>query len=194
MGFQYHHLDEEDVRAEMVGAWQEEWADLSANWPRAQCYGKQLTDAGWAKFEQVMPEALAIHDDDWLAAQMAPAEYWQDTLTRPAKGGGVTIVEYNKRDALEKLCFGEFNIAYIRGLAKALLARGETTCTVYRANPAYVPRGECSDWEGQAFPVADVVAGHRARYHPPPGDRHAFSVPSGPHCHHSIQAVTPPDS
>ncbi|HWX88063.1 MAG TPA: hypothetical protein VNX67_07810 [Solirubrobacteraceae bacterium] len=157
MGFQYYHLDEEDVRTEMVGAWQGEWANISANWPRDQCYGKQLTDAGWANFDRVMPEALAVHDDDWLVGQMAPAEYWQNTLTRRTRSG-VTMVDYNKRDALEKLCFGEFNIAYIRGLAKALLARGEATCTVYRANPAYVPRGECSHWEGQPFPVVDGSA------------------------------------
>ncbi len=53
MGFQYFHLHESDVRTEMLNAWQEEWADLSANWPQDQRpYGKQLTDAGWAAFEQ----------------------------------------------------------------------------------------------------------------------------------------------
>jgi hypothetical protein len=189
MGFEYHHLAEGDVRAAMVDAWQEEWADLSAHWPRGQCYGKQLTDAGWANIERVIPEALAGRDDDWLAGEMAPAEYWQETLVRRTKNG-VTMVDYHKPDALLKLCFGEFNIAYIRGLAKALLARGETICWVYRADRAYVPRGECSEWEDRSFPLADVIAGHRARYHPPLGDRHAFSVPSGPNCHHTIRAAT----
>ncbi|MFZ2113282.1 MAG: hypothetical protein WAU77_06075 [Solirubrobacteraceae bacterium] len=192
VGFVYHHLNEADVRVEMVAAWREEWADLSANWPRGQCYGKQLTDTGWITFERVMPEALATQDDDWLVAEMSPAEYWQDRLARRTKTG-VTMVDYNKRDALEKLCLGEFNIAYIRGLARALIARGETTCMVYRANPAYVPRGECSSWEEQTFTLTDVIAGHRARYHPPPGDRLAWSIPSGPSCHHSIRSVASSD-
>lgn len=191
MGLQYHHLHESDVRAQMLDAWREEWADLSANWPREQRpYGKQLTSAGWAAFEQVMPEALASKDDDWLASEMKPAAYWLDRSPRKTKSG-VTMINYNKRDALERLCFDEFNIAYIRGLALALLARKETTCLVYRANPAYKPRAECASWEGQTFPLANVVAGHRARYFPPPGEQTAFSVPTGPHCHHSIRAVSP---
>ncbi len=189
MGFQYFHLHDSDVRTEMLNAWHEEWADLSANWPQDQRpYGKQLTDAGWAAFEQAMPEALASKDDDWLVGEMSSPAYRMDQSPRKTKNG-ITMVNYNKQDALERLCFGEFNIAYIRGLARALLARGETTCLVYRADPAYVPRAECSSWEGQTFPLADVIAGHRARYFPPPGDPMAFSVPSGPNCHHSIQAI-----
>jgi hypothetical protein len=190
VGFRYDHLDEQDVRAKMLRAWSEEWTELSANFPRGQCYGKQLTDAGWVAFERAMPEALDSRDDDWLVDAMSPADYWQDRSPRRTKNG-ITMVNYNKRDALERLCFGEFNIAYIRGLALALLARGDTTCIVYRADAAYVPRGECTDWEGQLFPLADVVSGHRARYHPPPGDRRAWSIPSGPNCHHSIRAATP---
>jgi hypothetical protein len=172
----------------MVEGWREEWADLADHWPRGQCYGKQLTDEGWAALENAMPEALAYHDDDWLVAQMTSPTYWLERSPRRTRSG-VTMVNYNKRDALERLCFGEFNIAYIRGLARVLVARGATECLVYRANPAYEPRGECSSWEGKAFPVAAVLDGHRVRYHPPPGDRTAWSVPSGPNCHHSIRAL-----
>jgi hypothetical protein len=77
VGFRLYHLGEQDLRVQMVAAWREEQADLSASWPRGQCYGKQLTDAGWAAFEVAMPEALGIHDDDWLAVEMSPAEYWE---------------------------------------------------------------------------------------------------------------------
>jgi hypothetical protein len=189
VGFEYHHLQDSDVRAEMLNGWRDEWADLSANWPRNQWpYGKQLTDAGWVAFEQAMRDALAAEDDDWLVSEMSATAYWVDRSPRKTKNG-ITMVNYNKQDALERLCFGEFNIAYIRGLARALLARGETTCMVYRADPAYVPREECSAWEGQAFPLEDVLAGHRARYFPPPGDKTVFSIPTGPNCHHSIRAV-----
>jgi hypothetical protein len=188
VGLTYFHLGESDVREAMVSAWREEWDDLSANWPRGSCYGKQLTDEGWDAFGSVMHEALANRDDDWLLEQMSLGDYWVPTLTRRTKSG-VTQVEYNKSDALEKLTVGEFNIAYIRGLALALTARGEVSCIVYRADAAYVPRSECSAWENREFPLADVLAGHRARYFPPPGNRLAWSVPSGPNCHHSIRAV-----
>lgn len=188
MGFNYLHLDNADVRHAMVTSWRSEWADLSANWPRASCYGKQLTDAGWDVLERVMPEALMEHTDDWLLEGLSSPGLWLETLSRRTKSG-VTQVEYNKREAAEKLAYGEFNIAYIHGLAQVLTDRGETDCIVYRADDAYIPRGECSGWEDQRFPVADVLAGHRARYFPPPGNQQVWSVPSGPNCHHSIRAV-----
>src|SRR5207247_475152 len=71
VGFVYYHLHEPDVRSAIVAAWHEERSDLAANWPRGQCYGKQLTDVGWLAFERAMPEALADHDDDWLIGEMA---------------------------------------------------------------------------------------------------------------------------
>ena len=188
MGFTYYHLNDEDVRLASHDAWQEEWADLSANWPRGQCYGKQLTDEGWHAFEGSMPVALRSETDDWLVEQMAEPDYWAPYLTRRKPKGGFTNVDYNKRDALERLCRGEFNIAYIRGVARALLARGETNCVVYRASEAGEERGECTAWEGHEFELQTVLDGHRVRYHPPPGNREAWSVPSGPNCHHSIRA------
>lgn len=112
------------------------------------------------------------------------------TYPRRKPKGGISMVKYNKRDALERLCLGEFNIAYIRGLARTLQGRGETECVIYRANRAYEPRGECSEWEGQAFALQDVVDGHRARYWPLGNGRSdAFSVPTGPNCHHSIRSI-----
>jgi hypothetical protein len=173
----------------MVRAWSEEREDLLANWTPGQCYGKQLTSAGWIAFEQLMPEALADHDDDWLVERMGDSIYRMTQMERRKPKGGVTLVNYNKRDALERLCLGEFNIAYVRGLARVLSARGETSCIVYRANAAAEERAECTAWEGQPFPVQQVLDGHRVRYHPPPGQRLAWSVPSGPNCHHSICAV-----
>lgn len=188
VGFTYFHLGDPGVRQAMLDAWRSEWAELSANWPRGSCYGKQLTDDGWDEYERSMPEALAERDDDSLLQRMNSAGHWLPTLSRRTNSG-VTQVNYDKQDALEKLTFGEFNIAYIRGLALTLRGRGEVSCVVYRADAAYVPRSECSAWEDQEFPLADVLAGHRVRYFPPPGDRHAWSVPSGPNCHHSIRAV-----
>lgn len=164
--------------------WLEEFADLETNWTVDACYGKQLTPVGWDAFRDAMPQALEAHDDEWLRSQMGNHSYWEDYLLRRGKP-----VDYNKPDAVQKLTFGEFNIAYIRGLATVLQTRGQEMCVIYRADDAYVPRSECSAWEDQEILVSDVLAGHRVRYHPPPGDRRAFSVPSGPNCHHSIRAI-----
>lgn len=184
MGLTYYHLNDDDVRTEMVKAWREEWNELSEKGQLAECYGKQLTDAGWAAWEQSMPEALEKHNDDWLVEQIRQDAYWFPKLLRRGKP-----VEYNKREAAEKLCTSEFNVAYIRGLARVLKARGETHAVVYRAGNALEERSECSSWEGSQVPLDDILAGHRVRYFPPPGDRRAWSLPSGPNCHHSIHAV-----
>jgi hypothetical protein len=190
MGFEYQHLDEMDVRAAMVARWQEEWPTLESLDGPERPFGKQLTLSGWERFVAVMPEALAEHDDEWLKNRMADPTFWMEKYPRRKPKGGFSMVNYNKDDALERLCFGEFNIAYIRGLATALLDRGDTKCVVYRADSAYVPRGECSVWEGQQFALQDVIDGHRARYWPPGhGNPSIFSVPSGPNCHHSVKAV-----
>jgi hypothetical protein len=188
MGFTYHHLDDYDVRAATKERWSEEWTGL-ANWPPGSCYGKQLNAAGWEAFARAMPAALAEHDDEWLRGQMSDIGYWDTHLVRKTKNGE-TLVDYNKEEAARKLCLGEFNIAYIRGVATALLLRGESECEAYRADGAYQPRGECSGWEGQAFSLQGVIDGHRARYWPPgKGDPRAFSLPSGPNCHHSIRSL-----
>lgn len=65
VGFQYFHLHESDVRTEMLNAWHEEWADLSANWPQDQ-----------------RPYALASKDDDWLVGEMSSAVCWMDKSPR----------------------------------------------------------------------------------------------------------------
>ncbi|MDQ2851068.1 MAG: hypothetical protein M3Y49_10105 [Actinomycetota bacterium] len=189
MGFRYDHLGDADVRSAMVAGWSAERADLLARWPRDQCYGKLLTDEGWAAYEVAMPKGLGAHDDEWLLAEMSAAEYWMAKSPRQTKNV-VTMVNYNKQNALERLVYSEFNIAYIHGLAETLLARGETECVVYRAGFADEPRSECAQWEGQTFLLNDVLAGHRARYFPPPGNPHAWSVPSVANCHHSIRATS----
>lgn len=184
-GLVYHHLGEPEVRASMLQAWEEEREELQASGNAHECYGRDLTTAGWDAFLTAMPEALQSHTDVWLAEQMLNPEHWQPE--RWDKRG--RWVKYNKDQALELLCSGEFNIAYIRGLARVLQAEGCNECEVYRAGSALEQRRECSEWEGLQFPVQQVLDGHRARYWPPPGDRKAWSLPTGPGCHHSICRV-----
>lgn len=189
MGFTYFHLGERDVREAMVLMWSAEWAEIEGLPEGRRPYGKDLTSAGWAAFATAMPEALDAHDDDWLAERMDRASYFRSARPRRTRNGGTTMVRVNLGEAIKQLCYGEFNIAYIRGLAHALQARGETHAVVYRAGSAVEARAECSSWEGQEFPLAQIIGGHRARYWPQRDDG-AWSVPAGVNCHHSIRAVT----
>jgi hypothetical protein len=188
MGLTFFHLGDPDVREAMVLSWSEEWADIADAHAGARPYGKDLTQAGGEAFSNFMPEALAAHDDDWLSSHMDRVEYWRPSRERRTKTGFTTQV-VNRAEAIRQLCIGEFNIAYIRGLARALVARGETEAVIYRAGAATEARAECTSWEGQRVSLGQVLDGHRARYWPPPGDRRAWSLPTGVNCHHSIHAL-----
>lgn len=190
MGFEYHHLDDPEVRKEMHRLWCDENEELIAGDNRADCYGADLVEAGWDRWNEVMPDALENYDDDWLWNRMYDQALWRSHRPRRLKAGGYSQMRVNLKWACDLLSLGEFNIAYIRGLAHVLDARGERECIIYRAQDAGEPRCECTGWEGQSFPLRDVIDGHRARYWPPSAGRPGvFSVPSGFNCHHSIRQV-----
>lgn len=114
---------------------------------------------------------------------------WQPFSTRQKpRGRSVSQVRVNAAHHSRLLAETELDTAYVRGFAHALLDRGESHAVVYRAGSAGEPRRECSSWEGSLVPLATVIAGHRARYWPPPGDATSWSIPPGPGCHHSICA------
>jgi hypothetical protein len=178
----------------VVSGWFEEREELLTSGMRERCYGAFLSEAGWEAFDRLMPEALEHHNDDWLVREMAPAHYWRASYPKRRRGGGgYTTARINPGWASRMLSLTEFNTAYVRGLARSLVRRGVSECIVYRAGPAAEPRTDCSSWEGRRFELQQVLDGHRARYFPPPGNPVAFSVPTGPNCHHSIKSVSEHD-
>ena len=50
------------------------------------------------------------------------------------------------------------------------------------------PRCECTGLEGKIVQVKKIYDGHRAKYHPYENIS-AFSIPSGPYCHHTIRRI-----
>lgn len=190
MGLYFYHLGDPDVRERMVAMWADELASLKSGYARTEWpYGRYLTDSGIAAFERAMPQAIAEHDDDWLAQEMGHPQYWLEKAVRRTQKGGTTLVDYDKDDALRRLTSGEFNIAYVRGLASVLIERGQSECLVYRAGAAAEPRdGYCTALEDQRVQLAQILADHRRNYFPV-RDPDARPIPSGPNCHHSIRAV-----
>ncbi len=141
-----------------------------------------LSAAGLAAFPELMRDAIQSGDESTLGAALARDDFWEER-----DGGGRTV---NVRQSAERLALTEFNTWYVAGLARRLQSEGETECQVYRAaNPKW-EHASCSTHEGQRYPLADVTAGHRAGYWPPPGDPGAFSIPAGPGCHHTIRRIT----
>lgn len=68
---------------------------------------------------------------------MSEPSYWRPT--RELRAGKQIEQRVNVEHVAAVLGRGEFNTAYVRGLATALLARGETECVVYRADSACEP-------------------------------------------------------
>ena len=191
MPLRFYHLTDSEVRRRMVDLWRDELASLKADFPRQGWpYGQYLTDAGRAAFETAMPQALGERDDVWLAEQMRDSRYWLPKARRAKPKGGHTWVDYDKEDALRRLATGEFNVAYVHGLASVLQERGQSECIVYRAGAAAEPRAEyCTDLEDQRVELAQILADHRRSYFPFE-DPDARPIPSGPNCHHSIRGAS----
>jgi hypothetical protein len=149
-----------------------------------------LSPLGLASWPDIMREAITDADGSevTLADALNRPGYWQATETY-VRNGTARQRSVNPTQASERLAITEFNTWYVAGLAARLQEEGATDCRVYRAGmPKWQP-AECSVHEGQAYAVAEIIAGHRIGYWPPPGVSARLSIPAGPGCHHTIGRV-----
>lgn len=147
--------------------------------------GRGLSIAGLAAFPGLLRNAIRTGNEISLIASINRQDFWHPTEIY-VRSGVERERQVNIPQAAERLGLTEFNTWYIRGFAKRLLDEGETHCQAYRAAPPKWEPSDCSTHEGQIFPVADVYAGHRAKYWPTPNES-LFSIPFGPGCHHTIR-------
>lgn len=170
------HLQEPQLRTAMRALWLEEVRELEAGYARTDWpYGKKFNGKGWGVFNEVMPDALADHDDVWLGQRLRDPSLWHGTKNVPA--------------AARRIAITEFNTAYVRGVASVLIDRQQGSCLVYRAAPVRESSSRhCVRLEGQRLDPAVVFDAHRRSYWPSP-DPSAPSIPSGANCTHSIRAV-----
>lgn len=151
---------------------------------------KALSPTGSAAFPELMRGTIGDPDGNELslAAALNRPDFWNPTETY-VRNGVSRERNINVAQAAERLAITEFNTWYVVGLAHRLKAEGETQCQVYRAAiPKWEP-ADCSSHEGNVYSLDEIIAGHRARYWPPPGDPAALSIPAGPGCHHTIRRV-----
>ena len=148
---------------------------------------KNLTSAGLQAFVLIMQSAIQGGTEESLEHDLSLPRLWIKEETQLRRGKLVSVAVPADVRA-KRFAITDFNTWYVRGLCAKLIAEGVEDCEVYRAQAAYVPRGECLRLEGQILRVRDVFAGHRAKYHPAKNPT-SFSVPVGPNCHHSIRRV-----
>lgn len=148
----------------------------------------RLSSLGIKTFPVEMEKAIRKGDEESLARALSQPTYWQPSETY-VRGGSTHTRRITPVKAAEFLAYTEFNTWYVRGFARRLIEEGEEFCQVYRAAPAWQPRGECLQHEGKTYKVQRIYDGHRARYWPPPGNPNTLSIPVGTNCHHSIRRV-----
>jgi hypothetical protein len=149
-----------------------------------------LSQLGMVRWPDIMREAIIDPDGSeiTLASALGRPDYWQATETY-VRDGAARQRRVNFTQASERLAITEFNTWYVAGLAARFQEEGVTRCRVYRAAiPKWQP-AECSVHEGQIYAVAEIIAGHRVGYWPPPGVPGRLSIPVGPGCHHTIERV-----
>lgn len=142
--------------------------------------GTNLTTLGKASFPLLMREAILHGNEGTLINALKNHAYSE------ARGKSGKLI--NSEQEAGRLGLTEFNTWYVRGLAKRLMDEGEKECQVHRAA---FPKQEPSRWplrEGDVYPPHLVYNGHRAKYHPYVNPT-AFSIPDGPHCHHTIRRI-----
>lgn len=142
-----------------------------------------LTQLGLTEWQDVMSRAISDPDGNevTLTAALNRQGYWRAT---DARGRAVNVAQSS-----ERLAVTEFNTWYVAGLAARLQDEGETQCRVYRAAVPKWQRAGCSAHEGQIYPLAEIIIGHRISYWPFPGVQGELSIPAGPGCHHTIERV-----
>ncbi|MGB2697349.1 MAG: hypothetical protein WBD28_05745 [Candidatus Zixiibacteriota bacterium] len=149
---------------------------------------ERLSPLGIDIFPKEMENAIREGNEETLAQALSNSTYWKPSELSQRKGG-IFRKKINPIKAAQSLAYTEFDTWYVRGFARRLIEEGEEYCQVYRAAPAWAPRGECLEHEGNIYKVREIYNGHRARYWPPPGDPSALSIPVGTNCHHAIRRV-----
>ena len=146
----------------------------------------RLNSMGKEKFQEIMRNAISSGDILSLTNALSNRMFWNTTELRTTSG--ITHTKNIPRNAAQMLAHTEFTTWYTRGFAKRLIEEGIDSCEIYRAEMAKTPRCKCTRLEGQTVKVKDIYDGHRVKYHPAE-DPDAFSIPSGPLCHHTIRRL-----
>lgn len=148
---------------------------------------ESMNGDGLKNVAQIVENAITNGNETTLASALSKPTYWKSSTT-VHRGDTVYQRKIDPKTAANIFALTEFNTWYVRGLAKKLMDEKIEKCEVYRAQSADQPRCECSKYESQPIDVKKIYDGHRVKYHPTKNSL-AFSIPSGPNCHHTIRRL-----
>lgn len=146
----------------------------------------RLSATGRREYPELLKEAIAHHDDEWLARQLRAGGRLNTTELSRSKSGNV-IEKRVPVTAADTLAEGEFNRFYLRGLCRRALNAEEPEIEVYRAKEVRHPRPESTALVGRRLRAADLLRDLRASV----GVETALGLPSGPNSGLSGRLVRP---
>ena len=168
MGIYYKNLDEK-TREFML-------KELEMDIEQRKIYlSSRLNALGQSNWANLLKEAIAHHNDDWLANQLKVMGYMNTHETRKTKTGKVINAKVPV-NASETLAEGEFNRYYARGLCVRAIAEGIDEVVVYRGKEVQNPRIESQNKIGQRVNAKNLLEDLRRSS----GVEPALGIPPGP--------------
>lgn len=175
MSLQYQNLDAQ-TRPHML-------AELNADQTIGQLYiSPRLNEKGAQSWHTLLGEAIATHDDRWLATEIRNRGLLKSHEERRKPKGGTTLAQVPV-NAHETLAEGEFNRFYVRGLCLRAIQDNIAHVIAYRARHSENPRLESEAIVGRAFAPNALLNDLRSSL----GVEPALGVPPGPNSGLSVR-------
>lgn len=137
----------------------------------------RLSSAGLPDYEQLLREAIAQHNDAWLADALGSSRRMNE-IENTARGP-----KRVPHTAPETLAEGEFNRFYARGLSLRAINEAVSQLIIYRAKAVSSPRPESEALIGKEIDPRSLLSDLRAN----PGRPPAFGLPPGPNSGLSVR-------
>ena len=144
----------------------------------------RLIDGASTQWEGLLREAVATHDDAWLATETRRRGLIRAQEQRRTKNGGTSTVAV-PHTAADTLADGEFNRLYARGLCAHVLATGGHEVEVYRGRDSANPRPSSEELIGRRFPAKALLDDLRTSQ----GVETSLGLPPGPNSGLTVRRV-----
>ena len=135
----------------------------------------RLSAKGAGSWPSLLSEAIAFHDDTWLANEVRHGGLMNTHEERRKPKGGTTVAQV-PATAPDTLAEGEFNRYYVRGLCLRAIEDKLPHVEVYRARHSENPRPESQVLIGKHFSPDALLNDIRTS----PGVEPALGVQPGP--------------
>jgi hypothetical protein len=142
----------------------------------------RLSNTGQQNYLTLLKQAVAEHDDSWLAEQLSSHKRMHETEQKKKPKGGYTVARVPE-GAAETLAEGEFNRYYARAVCRRALEDGVPEVVVYRAKGVAQSSEESEGHLGMRLDPARLLDDLRTH----PGMGTALGLPRGPNSGLSVR-------